>query len=172
MRGVDPGCDVGDHELVHAFGVQLREEQDGFSTHAVAEQGRLRDALCVHEVHDILGHGLVGVNGLVGGAAVVSGIQHPHVMRSGVPLAQRLPIVRAAQQPVKDEQVGCLVPEGGGKVSRVKGHHGVWRHARYCATALDRPRYRASEIRACPMLTSSRWGTLSAKSRRLARLRS
>ena len=80
VRGVGPGCDVGDHELVHASGVQLREEQDGFSTHAVAEQGCFRDALCVHEVYDILGHGLVGVNGLVGGAAVVSGIQHPHVV--------------------------------------------------------------------------------------------
>ena len=99
---------------------------------------------------------------------MVSGVEHPHVVVGGVAFAEGLPVVAAAEQPVEDDEVPC-VPLAAGQMPGVKGQP---RHARYCATALDKPKYKASAIKAWPMLTSSRWGTSRPKSARLSRFKS
>ena len=120
----------------------------------------------VHEVQDILSHGGVGVHVVVCTFPMVPCIQHPNVMGLGITLAQGLPVVGTAKKAVQDEKVRGLEVACAGQRPCVRNHVRGVKQARYCATALDMPRYNASATSACPMLTSAKCGTDSAKSRK------
>ena len=160
MGRVCLGCDVGDDELVHHAGVGFGERHHRFAPHAVSQEICFRHAMKVHECPQIGNHVFVAVFAVMRAFAMVSGIQHPHVLGQGVSFAQALPIVGTAEQPVQDEQRGLARVGGSRQVPGVQfqgAQVAGWlcRHARYWATALAKPTYKASAIKACPMLTSA-----------------
>ena len=62
---------------------------------------------------------------------MVSGVQHPHMMPLGILFSETLPIVRAPEQSVQDDQMRDISICGTAEVTRMWNHATGFRHARY-----------------------------------------
>ena len=113
----------------------LRKGHGRLAAHGMAQQMEAGELQVVHQLQQVFGHHGVVEHRVVGRVAVVALVHQDHLVVLGKALAQGLPVVRRAEEPVEDEQgFGVLLAEDA--VVEFHGRNAAW----YMRTVFSNPK--------------------------------